>query len=131
MLSTAIADASSAVWLRADYGFATIRLSDDWQGADCLAQHLSGKTLKIQLKGRLAFGKKYCGKDLFVAFADRDSWYLCPHDELLAQVRRRTTICSTRSWRNRGGYSFARVPKQLNELLEPYRISGDTRPIPE
>jgi hypothetical protein len=37
----------------ADYGFATIRLSDDWNGADFLALHRDGETLKIQLKGRL------------------------------------------------------------------------------
>ena len=35
----------------ADYGFQTIKLSDDWKGADFLAQHTDGKTsLKIQLK---------------------------------------------------------------------------------
>ena len=29
----------------ADYGFVTIRLSDDWKGADFLAQHIHGETL--------------------------------------------------------------------------------------
>lgn len=48
----------------ADYGFITIKLSDDWHGADFIAQHLSGETLKVQLKGRLSFYKKYQGKDL-------------------------------------------------------------------
>lgn len=27
----------------ADYGFVTLRLSDDWQGADFIAQHIDGK----------------------------------------------------------------------------------------
>jgi hypothetical protein len=36
----------------ADYGFVTMRLSDDWEGADLIAQHINGDTfLKIQLKG--------------------------------------------------------------------------------
>ncbi len=46
--------------LLADYGFATIRISDDWKGADFLAQHVDGKTLlRVQLKGRLGIYKKY------------------------------------------------------------------------
>ena len=44
----------------ADFGFSTLRLTDDWQGADFIAQHVDGETfLKVQLKGRLTFGKKY------------------------------------------------------------------------
>jgi len=44
----------------ADYGFNTLRLSDDWQGADFIAIHINGEDfLKIQLKGRLTFDKKY------------------------------------------------------------------------
>lgn len=46
----------------ADFGFTTIRLSDDWNGADFLALHLHGETLKVQLKGRATFMKKYEGK---------------------------------------------------------------------
>jgi hypothetical protein len=78
----------------ADYGFVSLRLSDDWQGADFIAQHIDGATFaRVQLKGRLTFDAKYRGKDLWVAFSDGD--------------------------------------KQLRELLEKYRISGDTKPIPE
>ena len=43
----------------ADYGFTTIKLSDDWQGSDFIAQSIDGNTfLKIQLKGRLTLSKK-------------------------------------------------------------------------
>lgn len=42
----------------ADYGFSTIRLTDDWEGADFIAQHAGSDTfLKVQLKGRLSFAK--------------------------------------------------------------------------
>lgn len=38
----------------ANYGFATIRLSGDWQDADLIANHISGQQfLKVRLKGRL------------------------------------------------------------------------------
>src|SRR5689334_14093352 len=97
----------------ADYGYATIRLSDDWQGADFIAQHVSGEVLRVQLKGRLAFSKHYQGKDLFVAFADRDTWYLYPHDEVLAKILSSTGVGATRSWRERHGYTFAKMSKEL------------------
>ena len=42
----------------AEYGFATIKLNDDWANADFIAQHIDGETyLKVQLKGRLTFAK--------------------------------------------------------------------------
>ena len=51
----------------ADYGFMTMRLNDDWQGADFIAQHIDGETfLRVQLKGRLWFAKKYMDKSLFI-----------------------------------------------------------------
>src|ERR1043166_4054811 len=71
----------------ADYGFVTMRLSDDWQGADFIAQHIDGRTfMKVQLKSRPAFAKKYLGKDLFIAYFDGSVWYLYPHDEVLAKL---------------------------------------------
>src|SRR6266404_9090347 len=77
----------------AEYGFVTLRLSDDWQGADFIAQHIDGETfLKVQLKGRLTFDRRYEGKNLYVAFAHRGSWYLYPHDELLQIVLRQMDI---------------------------------------
>jgi hypothetical protein len=114
----------------ADYGFVTFRLTDDWQGADFLALRIDGEVLRVQLKSRLAFYEKYTGKDLFVAFGDDDTWYLYPHDELLATVLANTTVRTSASWKS-GGYSFSRLSPQLRELLEPYRISGDARPVPE
>ena len=43
----------------ADYGFLTLRLSADWQGADFIAHHVSGDWyLKVQLKGRLTVDTK-------------------------------------------------------------------------
>ena len=49
----------------ADYGFVTIRLSDDWQSADFIAYHANGETfLKIQLKSRLTVDTKYKNKNI-------------------------------------------------------------------
>jgi len=111
----------------ADYDFMTMRLSDDWQGADFIAQHVDGGTfLKVQLKSRLAFGEKYKGKDLYVAFFHEGDWYLYPHDELLERVLADTGVGNTVSWSERGGYSFPCLSQHMRNLLEPYRICGGT-----
>ena len=52
----------------AEYGYSTIRLNDDWQGADFIAQHNDGEFLKVQLKGRLTLSKKYKTKDIYICF---------------------------------------------------------------
>jgi hypothetical protein len=107
----------------ADYGFTTIRLSSDWQGADFIAQHIDGSTfLKIQLKGRLTFDKKYSGRDLYVCFACGGEWFLYPHDELLKTALEATNIAETSSWRDYGAYSFPSISRKIRELLQPYRL---------
>jgi hypothetical protein len=115
----------------ADYGYATIRLSDDWQGADLIAQDMSGELLRVQLKSRLTSSTAYRGKDLFIAFGDGENWFLYPHDELLARLLATSNVGTTRSWKESGGYAFPRLSKVLRQLLAPYQLSGDTRPLAE
>jgi hypothetical protein len=77
----------------ADYGFVTMRLSDDWQGADFIALHIDGETvLRVQLKSRLTFQKSYCGKGLWIAFGNGDEWFLYPHDDLLKTIEPRASM---------------------------------------
>ena len=106
----------------ADYGFVTIRLTSDWEGADFIAQHRDGEFLKVQLKGRLTFDKKYSNRDLYVCFPHEGDWYLYPHDDLLPQVLALTSVASTESWQVCGGYSFPDLSKKLRPLLAPYRL---------
>lgn len=107
----------------ADYGFVTMRLSDDWEGADLIAQHIDGDTfLKVQLKGRLTFCKKYVSKSLYIAFPYRDVWYLYPHDELLNKILAISGIERTISWTEGGEYSFRSLTKLTLQLLSPYQL---------
>ena len=107
----------------ADYGFSTLRLTDDWQSADFIAQHIDGDTfLKVQLKGRAVVDKKYEGKDLYIAFRSGSSWYLYPHDDVLRELLARTGVGETKSWQERGGYSFPGLSDTIRSILEPYRI---------
>lgn len=109
----------------ADYGFTTIRLTDDWQGADFIAQHIDGDTfLKVQLKGRLTLSKKYQGKQLHVAFKDGDDWYLYPHDDVLLAILQVKNVAQTKSWIEGGMYTFRSLGGELKQLLAPYKIMG-------
>lgn len=110
--------------LLVEYGFSTQRLNDDWEEADFIAQHADTNTfLKIQLKGRLTFAKKYLGKDLYIAFPADGDWYVAPHDELLTEVSKELgIITNTSSWKDKGAYSFPRIGEDIMELITPYRV---------
>jgi len=109
----------------ANYGFTTIRLSDDWQGADFIAQHIDGKTfLKIQLKGRASFDKKYSGRDIYICFCEKDNWYLYPHDEVLELLLKSSNIGESDFWKKKGYWNFPYLTKKLKLLLAPYKLQG-------
>jgi len=108
----------------ADYGFMTMRLSSDWQGADFIAQHVDGEFLKVQLKSRLGFDRKYAGKNIYIAFPHGADWYIYPHDTLLERVLAETKIGTTKSWRVDGGYSFPKLSEQLRTFLRPYMLGS-------
>ncbi len=104
----------------ADYGFTTIKLSDDWLGADFIAIKFNGEDyLKVQLKGRLTFDKKYLNKDLYICFFD-DFWYLYKHDELLELFEKE--IQETSSWIDKGLYHYPYLTDKHKVRLEKYII---------
>ena len=111
----------------ADFGFVTIPLSNDWNGADFIAQCRDGITfLKVQLKSRLTFDKKYCGKHLYICFRDgihdHDPWYMYDHDELLKDVDADGNIKESETWKAGKPYHFPILSTHLKELLDQYRI---------
>jgi len=111
----------------ADYGFSTIRLTQDWQGADFIAQHSDAVTfLKVQLKGRLNFSEKYKEKNLWMCFRDEESVYLFPHDEVLNLFLNsgRKYMNGSSSWEIDGGYSTGKLAKWMKPLLEKYKLKS-------
>ena len=106
----------------ADYGFNCIKLADDWKGADFIALHIDGTTLRVQLKGRPTIDKKYCGKDLWMAFRVEDRWYLVPHDELVRIVDKETSALKSKSWQNKGRYTWPKPPQRLLTRLDTYIV---------
>ncbi|HVY04863.1 MAG TPA: hypothetical protein VHB46_02700 [Burkholderiales bacterium] len=109
--------------LLAEYGYHTLRLSADWKGADFIAQHMiDGSFLKVQLKGRLTFDRKYKNKELWVCFPYGNRSYFYPHDELLNKFLDLTTLGSTDSWKSGGHYSYGKLSKKQEILLKPYSL---------
>lgn len=106
----------------ADHGFSTIRLSDDWEGADFLALHVDGcTTLRVQLKSRLHFKKVYENRKLWLCFLEDNGVYLFPHDEALKIVlNSKKCMHGTVSWEKQNEYSMKRVPTWLKQKIEKY-----------
>lgn len=107
----------------ADYGFNSIRVTDDWKGADFIAAHKNGITfLKIQLKGRLTFDRKYIGNKIYVCFPNGSDWFLCPHDALLRKLSKTMNFTRTRSWKEKGSYSFNNLSQETERLMSKYKL---------
>lgn len=109
----------------ADYGYNSIRLSDDFEGADFIALHIDGKTiLRVQLKGRLAFHAKYYGKDLHIAFREGDGLFVYPHDVLRSELETAGLIekSNSKAWVEHGSRSWPRIPQILWPFLLKYKI---------
>jgi hypothetical protein len=104
----------------ANYGFSLLRLSDDWNGADAIAVHVDGEQyLRIQLKGRgVALGKKYEGKNLWIACTDKnETWYVFPHDEL-RDFAKKAGLLNTRSWRVSGTFRRSEVTREIKDFVK-------------
>jgi hypothetical protein len=76
----------------------------------------------VQLKPGLVFDKKYCGKNLHIAFLAGGDCYVFPHDELLDAVLLRGQIGETTSWKIGGKYSWPSLPAWARELLAKHKI---------
>ena len=118
--------------LLADYGFNCIKLDDDWNGADFLALHKDGPTLRVQLKARATIDRKYEGRDVHMAFPAGSHWYLVAHDDLKEIAAKTTGWLESRSWNEGGNYSSDKPSrKMLDELsgrvLGPGDLSGGSR----
>lgn len=98
----------------ADYGYNSMRLSDDWQGADFIA--ISGDDMiKVQLKGRFTIDKKYIGKNIYVAFIENETIKIYKHDDALIAIPENVKI--SKSWSETGNYSWGKTPAYFDEII--------------
>lgn len=98
----------------ADYGYNSMRLNDDWQGADFIAIN-GDDMIKVQLKGRFTVDKKYIGKEIYIAFIENDVVKLYSHDEAVDMLT--DNIKQSDSWQKNNGYSWGQTPKIYNSII--------------
>jgi hypothetical protein len=108
----------------ATYGYHTYRIPDDWLGADFIARNMkTGRKIKVQLKGRMHFAKKYIGKNIWIAFRHKDRAYCYPHDKLLNQYRSVNPMRISKAWnRNKREVHWPAPTKIQMKFLAPYEI---------
>ena len=101
----------------AEYGFDSMRLNNDWQGADFIAVHNDGEQmLKVQLKSRFTIDKKYIGKDIYIAFIEDQRVKIYNHDEVVNSIPE--NIKGSESWSKIGSYSWGKTPKYYDSLIK-------------
>ena len=98
----------------ADYGYDSMRLNNDWQGADFIAVK-NDEMLKVQLKGRFTVDKKYIDKDIYVAFIENGIIKIYEHDKAIVMLPK--NILNSSSWIDKGGYSWGQTPKIYDSII--------------
>ena len=98
-----------------DYGYDSMRLNNDWQGADFIAVK-GDEMLKIQLKGRFTVDKKYINKEIHIAFIENNIVKIYDHDEAVNMLSE--NIKQSDSWNNQGGYSWGKTPKIYDSIIK-------------
>jgi len=105
----------------ADYGYTSLRLSDDYNGADLIALREGEAALHIQLKGRITIKPEYMNKGLYIAFPIDGEFYVLPHDELVDICDERGYL-KTRAWLDQGKWHVGNPPKAMIERLQDYKV---------
>ena len=99
----------------ADYGFNSMRLNDDWQGADFISVN-GDEMIKFQLKGRFTIDKKYIGKEIYIAFIEEEKIKIYNHDKAVSIIP--DNIKDSDSWSKYGGYSWGKTPKFYDSVIK-------------
>jgi len=99
----------------AEYGFNSMRLNDDWQGADFISVN-GDDMIKFQLKGRFTIDKKYIGKEIYIAFIEDQSVKIYNHDEVVNSIPENIKV--SESWSKIGSYSWGKTPKFYDSLIK-------------
>lgn len=95
-------------------------VNGDKHGADLLFYRSSdGKVLKVQLKGRPTINKEYANKDIYVAYEDKSKgkWYVYNHDAVMNKTLALGKCAGTKSWDERGSWSWSSPPGWLQNIL--------------
>ena len=81
-----------------------------------------GDIRAVQQKSRVGIWKKYIRRNIWIAFPEGKLWYMYPHDELVEHCEAEGRWVGTRSWRDKGEYYCAKVPKWLRLWIERWGL---------
>ena len=98
----------------ADYGYDSMRLNNDWQGADFIAVK-GDEMLKVQLKSRFTIDIKYIDKDIYIAFLENEKVKIYKHDEAVNMIP--DNISNSKSWIENGHYNWGKTPVIYNPII--------------
>jgi hypothetical protein len=98
----------------ANYGFNSMRLNDDWEGADFISIN-NGEMIKVQLKGRFTIDKKYIDKDIYISFLEDKKVKIFKHDDALSFMPK--NVKNSKSWSEVGTYSWGKTPEYFNSII--------------
>ena len=100
----------------AECGYNSIRLTDDYKGADFIAIHIDGdQMLKVQIKGRFTIDKKYIDKNVVIAFIENNIVKIYNHDDAIKLIT--ANISESTSWKESGIYHWSPTPKFYNNII--------------
>jgi len=98
----------------ADYGYDSMRLNNDWEGADFISVN-KDEMIKVQLKSRFTVAKKYLYKDIFIAFIEDGQVKIYNHDEAVSLLSE--NIITSKSWVNDGAYTMNKTPVAYEQII--------------
>ena len=99
----------------AEYGYDSMRLNNDWEGADFIAVK-GNHMIKVQLKGRFTIDKKYIDKDIEIAFIENGVIKMYDHDSIISVLA--SNIINSKSWQENGSYSWGQTPLKYQPLIK-------------
>ena len=81
--------------------------------------------MHVRCPGRPAIYKEQLGREITIAFPDQyGTWYLIPHDELVAAAGQHTPWLDSSSWQDAGGYSSANPSRSLREAIRRFSLDA-------
>ncbi|MEM6423393.1 MAG: hypothetical protein AAF698_12425 [Pseudomonadota bacterium] len=91
-------------------------------GIDLIAhRETDQKLFLVQLKSRWTIGAKYVGRNIHIAFPDREDWFMAPHDEMV-RIAEQIGYTQSASWRQRRFYHQHPMVVKLRAAMLPYRL---------
>ena len=75
----------------------------------------------VEHKTRPIVRKDWIGQNVTLDLDTSNGHFMVPHDELWGFVQAHKTVATTKTWQEKGEYSWPKIPHDLLEFLSTYR----------